>query len=207
LQEKLCYNYVMIIIDVEATGVDEVKHSILSIGAIDFDNPTNQFYEECQAFPGAHIMEKALEINGFTEEQATDPLKQSDEEMVKHFIEWSKGVKERTFAGQNPSFDRDFVHRAVDRYHLEWPFAFRTIDQHSVCYTHMIKRGVTPPVERNRSDLNSDKIMAYVGIPTEPHPHNALNGAKVAAEALSRLLYGRKLLPEFEKFDLPLNFN
>ena len=128
--------------------------------------------------------------------------KQTDEELIKHFINWSKSVKERTFAGQNPSFDRDFIHRAADRYHLEWPFAYRTIDQHSVCYTHMIRGGLTPPVINNRSDLNSDKIMQYVGIPIEPHPHNALNGAKVAAEALSRLLYGSNLLPEFKEYPI-----
>ena len=192
----------MIIIDVESTGVDEVKHSILSVGALDFDNPANQFYEECRAFPGAHIMDEALAVNGFTKKQATDPKKQTDEELIKHFIDWTRSVKEHTFAGQNPSFDRDFLHRTADRYHLEWPFAFRTVDQHSVCFAHMIKKGIVPPVSHNRSDLNSDKIMQYVGIPAEPHPHNALNGAKVAAEALSRLLYSKNLLPEFKSFPI-----
>jgi len=193
----------MIILDVESTGVDEMKHSILSVGAIDFDNPSNQFYEECRAFDGAHVMEEALAVNGFTRQQAFDLNKQSDRDLIKHFIEWTKSVKEHTFAGQNPSFDRDFLHRAADRYHLEWPFAFRSLDQHSVCYTHMVLKGITPPVANNRSDLNSDKIMQYVGIPAEPHPHNALNGAKVAAEALSRLLYSKNLLPEFK--DYPVN--
>jgi len=193
----------MIILDIEATGVDEIKHSILSVGALDFDNPSNQFYEECRVWDGAHIDDEALAVNGFTHEQALDANKQTDLELIKHFIEWSKSVKDRTFAGQNPSFDRDFLHRAADRYHLEWPFAYRTIDQHSVCFTHMIKRGVVPPILNNRSDLNSDKIMQYVGIPAEPHPHNALSGAKVAAEALSRLLYSKNLLPEFKDFPVP----
>lgn len=195
----------MIIIDIEATGIDEVKHSILSIGAIDFDNPTNQFYEECRAFDGAHIMDEALNVNGFTREQAIDVSKQTDGELVKHFIEWTKSIKEQTLAGQNPSFDRDFLHRAADRYHIDWPFAYRTIDQHSVCFTHMIKRGVVPPVANRRTDLNSDKIMQYVGISVEPHPHNALNGAKVATEALSRLLFNKNLLPEFRNYPITCN--
>lgn len=194
----------MIILDIEASGVDEIKHSILSIGALDFDHPENQFYEECRAWDGAHIDDEALAVNGFTRDQAVDPNKQTDEDLIKHFIEWSKGVSDRTFAGQNPSFDRDFLHRAADRYHLEWPFAFRTIDLHSVCYTHMVKRGIVPPVAENRSDLNSDKIMQYVGIPAESEPHNALNGAKIVAEALSRLLYNRNLLPEYKDFPVIL---
>lgn len=195
----------MIIVDVETTGVDEVKHAILSVGAVDFDNPSNQFYEECRAWDGAHIDDEGLAINGFKREQVLDQTKQTDEELIRHFMDWAKGVNEQTLAGQNPSFDRDFLHRAADRYHLEWPFAFRTIDQHSVCFTHMIRRGVTPPIINNHTALNSDLIMKYVGIPAEPHPHNALNGAKVAAEALSRLLYGTNLLPEFEKFPVTCN--
>lgn len=190
----------MIIIDVEATGIDEIKHSLVSIGAIDIDNPQNQFYEECRVFEGAHIMPEALKVNGFTLEQVQDLNKQTDKELVEHFITWAESVKEKTFAGQNPSFDRDFVHRAADRYHLEWPFAFRTLDLHSICFAHMVKKGIIPPVTNKHSDLNSDKIMKYVGIPVEPHPHNALMGAKVAAEALVRLLYGKKLLSEFENF-------
>jgi hypothetical protein len=46
-------------------------------------------------------------------------------------------------------------------------------------------------------------VMVYCGIPEEPTPHNALTGAKAHAEVISRLLYGKKLLPEFEKFEIP----
>ena len=37
----------------------------------------------------------------------------------------------------------------------------------------------------------------------EPKPHNALTGAKSHAEVISRLLYDKKLLPEFEQFEIP----
>jgi hypothetical protein len=40
----------------------------------------------------------------------------------------------------------------------------------------------------------------------EPRPHNALNWAKYEAEAFSRYFYGKKLLPEFEKYDIPEGF-
>ena len=193
----------MIIVDVEASGTDQNQNSLLSIGAFDFDNPKNQFYRECKIWPGAHINDDALKVNGFTKEQAEDSKKQTDVELVKKFIEWALKCKEHTFAGQNPSFDRDFIHSSALRGHLDWPFAYRTIDQHSLCFMHMIKRGITPPVVNDRTDLNSDKIMEYVGIPVEPHPHNGLNGAKVAGEAISRLLYDKKLLPEFDKYQIP----
>ena len=65
----------MIIVDVESSGVDPVKHSLLSIGAIDFLNPKNQFYGECRVWDGAHIMDEALAVNGFTKEQITNKKK------------------------------------------------------------------------------------------------------------------------------------
>ena len=97
----------------------------------------------------------------------------------------------------------EFIRNTAKRYHLDWNFAHRTIDLHSLCYMHMIKKGIAPPVVNNRTDLNSDTIMKYVGIIVEPHPHNALNGAKFEAEAISRLLYDKNLLPEFESYPLP----
>jgi DNA polymerase III epsilon subunit-like protein len=193
----------MIIVDVESSGTDPIKHSILSIGALDFDNPQNQFYGECKIWEGAHIMDEALVVNGFSREEATDINKQTEAELVKKFVDWALVCGEHTFAGQNISFDRDFIHNACFRGHLNWPFAYRTIDQHSLCYMHMIKQGINPPVNKNRTDLNSDKIMQHVGIPVEPHPHNALNGAKVASEAISRMLFDKKLLKEFDKFEIP----
>jgi len=48
-----------------------------------------------------------------------------------------------------------------------------------------------------------DAVLNYCGIPREPEPHNALTGALSHAEVISRLLYGRKLLPEFNEYQIP----
>ena len=70
---------------------------------------------------------------------------------------------------------------------------------------HMVKRGLTPPSDpvKHHSSLNLDAVLNYCGIPEEPKPHNALTGAKCNAEVISRLLNNKKLLPEFEQFDIP----
>lgn len=193
----------MIVLDIEASGTDPYKHSIVSIGALYFEKPEKQFYAECKIWDGAHIMKEALEVNGFSEEEIRDPKKKTEKEVVLEFFEWIKESKDHTTAGQNPSFDRDFLRLAAERNHLDYSLSYRTVDLHSVCYLHMIERGMTPPVKNNRSDLNSGKILNYVGLLEEPKPHNALTGAKVAGEALSRLLYNRKLLPDFESFEIP----
>jgi len=193
----------MIIVDIEASGIDPNKHCVVSIGAIDFSNPEDQFYEECKIFREAHVSEDAIPVAGFTEEEMRDPKKQTDSELIAKFISWALEKREHTFGGQNPSFDRDFMQAAANRARLDWPFAYRTIDLHSLCYMHMVKRGITPPVEKNRSALNSTKIMEYVGIPSEPKPHNSLRDAKSAGEAISRLLYDKNLLPEYKKYPIP----
>lgn len=194
----------MIVLDVEASGVEPHKHSIVSVGALDIANPTNRFYMECHVWDGAHIMEDALDVNGFTMDEITDKSKPSEADLTHEFLRWSEGVEERTFAGQNVSFDRDFLKYAAERAgHTEWPFAHRTIDTHSLAYMHMVERGITPPVRHRRSALNLDAVLNYCGIPEEPSPHNALTGALSHAEVIARLLYHRKLLPEFEQFDIP----
>lgn len=195
----------MIIIDIEASGTEYVKHSIVSLGALDFDNPEHRFYGECRIWDGAHYMEEALAVCGYTVEEITDPTKIPEGELVRQFLEWSQHMGDRTLAGQNVSFDRDYVKAACEREGIAWDLAHRTIDTHTLCYMHMVKRGLKPPIdlEHRRSALNMDIVMNYCGIPEEPKPHNALTGALSHAEIISRLLYGKKLLPEFEQYEIP----
>ncbi len=196
----------MIAVDVEASGIGPDTHSVVSVGAVDMDNPSRQLYEECRVWEGAHINDEALVVCGFTRDQITDQNKQTEGDLVHKFATWAEGSADRTLAGQNVSFDRDILQAAAIRAkHTAWPFAHRTIDSHSLAWMHMVKRGLTPPVdhEHKRSALNLDAILLYCGIPEEPKPHNALTGAKSHAEVISRLLYDKKLLPEFEKFDIP----
>lgn len=195
----------MICIDVEASGTNYDKHSIVSLGAVDLHHPERRFYGECRIWDGAHIMEDALGVNGYTEAEITDPNKQSEADLVAAFLDWTKDMEDRTLVGQNISFDRDMVRAACDRADLDYNLAYRTLDIHTLCYMHMIKSGLPAPVdaEHRRSSLNFDDVLNYCGIPDEPDPHNALTGALCHAEVASRLLFDRPLLPEFAEFPIP----
>lgn len=188
------------------TGLDANAHSIVSVGAVDLDNPSRQLYEECRLWDGAKVEDEALAVNGFTHEQIADPSKQSEGELVHTFIAFAEPMADTTIAGQNVYVDLNFLQAAARRAgHTAWPFAHRIIDIHTLCFEHMIKRGVTPPlnVEKRHSALNLDAVLNYCGIPEEPKPHNALTGAKCNAEVISRLLWDKKLLPEFEQYEIP----
>ncbi|MEZ4195570.1 MAG: 3'-5' exonuclease [Candidatus Paceibacterota bacterium] len=195
----------MLIVDVEASGVVYDKHSIISIGALDYDNPNNRFYGECRIWEGAHIMEEATAIHGLGEAELTDKSKVSEAELVRAFMEWSQHLTDRTLTGQNVSFDRDMLKAACGRAGLPWDMAHRTIDTHTLCFMHMVKRGLVPPIDpqHRRSALNLDAVLNYCGIPAEPEPHNALTGAMCHAEVVARLLHDRMLLPEFADFPIP----
>jgi len=194
----------MIAVDVEASGTEYHKHSIVSIGALDFDNPANTFYEECRIWDGAHIMDEALEVCGFTKEEVTDPSKKSEAEVVRAFLAWGMDIDNRTLVGQNISFDRDFIKAAAERAGENYTLPYRTIDTHTLAYMHMVKRGLTPPFdkEKHRTALNLDAVLNYVGIPEEPTPHNALTGAFSHAEVTSRLLYDKQLLENFRQYPI-----
>ncbi len=193
----------MIIVDVETTGLNPKRHSIVSIGAIDFSNPENQFYQECRIWDGAEISKEALEINGFSEKEIKNLNKRSLEEIIKDFLKWVSKINERTLAGENPAFDLNFLKASCERYNITWSLGYRTIDLHSLCYIHYLRRGLIPPEKDKKSNLNLDTILKYVGLPAEPKPHNALTGAKMEAEAFSRLVYGKNLLNEFNNYPIP----
>ena len=91
----------------------------------------------------------------------------------------------------------------MERYGLRWEFGYRTVDLHSLGFAHYIKRGRIPPIKDRRTAISLDKILGYVGMPEEPKPHNALTGAKMEAEAFSRLIEGKPLLEEFKKYLIP----
>lgn len=195
----------MLVLDIEASGTNYEKHSIVSIGAVNFTDPMKRFYGECKIWDGAHIMDGALEVNGFSEAQITDSAKQTEKELVIDFLKWTESLTDRTLTGQNVSFDRDMLRAGAERAGLSWNLAYRTLDTHTMCWMHMVRAGVKPPIdlEHKRSALTLDGVLQYCGIPEEPQPHNALNGALCHAEVTSRLLYDKKLLPEFKAFEIP----
>jgi len=193
----------MIVLDIETTGTDPHRHSIVEVGAIDFDNPENYFNERCSIWEGAEIDFKALEINGLTLDEIQDKTILTQKELISRFIIWMDGIEDKTIAGQNVDFDINFLNESAARCGLNYILGKRKVDQHSIVYAHFLKRNSKPPLKDGFSNLNSDSIMNYVGIPPEPKPHRAINGARFEAEALSRLLLGKHLFEEFYEYAIP----
>lgn len=193
----------MVVLDIETTGLNPLKHSIVEIGALDFNNSSNQFYKKCRIFKGAEIDSVALKINGYNKSDLLDLNRMSLKELVTSFIEWIDKIENRTIAGHNVDFDINFLRESIKRYDIDYTFGFRKVDQHSLVYANYLKLNKKPPFKNGVSSLNGNKIMNYVGLPEEPQPHTGINGAKFESEAMSRLIYGKVKLDEFKEFKIP----
>jgi DNA polymerase III epsilon subunit-like protein len=196
----------MIVVDIETTGLNPGRNSLISIGAVDFYNPDNLFYGECRIPLGAEISEKALEINGFSKKQLHNRRNPTVGELVRNFSNWAKkSTNSLTLAGENVGrFDHKWLEHDARAGGIDFIFGYRTVDLHSLTVMDHYRRGIDLPLKQDgTSALSLDKTLTYVGLPGEPKPHNALTGAKYEAEAFSRLLHKKNLLQEFKGFPLP----
>lgn len=169
----------MIIVDVETSGLSAARHSLLSIGAVDFET-SKEFYTECRLEEGKEVQAEALAVNGFNPLDIVNPSKPTVEEAYKAFYQW---VVDNQFvpllAGQQVgSFDVTFLRAAHDRYTpaAHWIFGHRTVDLHSVAFG------------RFKESLSLDGILVKLGLAPEPKPHKAINGARLERDAFKKLL-------------------
>ncbi len=195
----------MIIIDWEFSGLDYKKHSLLSLWALDFRSPENQFYWECRIRDWALYDEEALEVNWFSVQDINDPSKKKLAELINDFDTWlKKTTKPHMFIWHNPKSDIDFLESSYELSNIEYSLGHRSIDTHSVVIMKHFELGMEIPVEDDRYKINLDKSLEFVWIKGwEPKPHNALMWAKCEAEVLNRIMHGKCLLDEFKKFPIP----
>jgi len=198
---------------VETTGTKPYKHSLIGIGAIflqelyDKFDVKGVFSGECRPWEGAQYTDSAMKTIGFDEARLNDPSRKSLEMLMREFTEFSEKPYNKTIAGHNPTFDLNFLRLSAYKYNVPFFFPYRTIDLHTLCYTNMLTKGIPAPVNHNKTDINSDRVFSYVGLPLEPRPHVGINGAKWESEAFSRLIYGKNLLEEFKNYEVPVHMS
>jgi DNA polymerase III epsilon subunit-like protein len=172
----------LIVADVETTGLVPGKNVIVSIGAVDYDSGA-EFYGECRIYPDSVVDQQALDVNGFTLEQITDPNKPLPHELYAQFDEWAQSVKkgdEKQLLGgqQIGSFDSQFLQVLCKNADLKWRFGHRSIDLHSVVYSIV------------RQSFTVDETLIQLGIGAEPKPHNGLTGARLETQAFRIVFNG-----------------
>jgi DNA polymerase III epsilon subunit-like protein len=193
----------MIIVDIEASGTDPQLHSIVSIGAVDFNDPSNRFYEECRIDDDRSYTDEALQVNGFSVEEITDQGKQTVPELLNRYFAWAQKIPDKTIAGQNVDFDKLFINESCKKHQLPNRIDKRIIDLHGLCYAKHLALKIEIPLVDESSGLNTDSILKFTGLEERLGAHNALNDALLEAEAFSRLIYGKNLLAEYRPLSVP----
>lgn len=189
------------VVDVEATGLDSRRCSIVSVGVVVYNGGgVVEHYFECKPFKGALIDPEGLKINGTKKSELYANSRMGQKKMMAEIAKILKHYKIHTIAGQNTSFDRDFLAEAAKREGIKWGLTHRTVDLHSICYALMLERGKRIPTKHGKNWLSASAMYRLLGMPTEPKPHNALTGARMEFEAMSRLVYGKSILNDFKTY-------
>ena len=202
----------MIVVDLEMSGMNYEKCGIVEVGAIDLDSG-EEFFQESRLDEGDEVIDQpdlskgVLEVLGKTEEELRDKNKKDQKEVLKTFFDWCKQVKTKNFVCMHPHADVAFLEHKARKYGLEFPFkSYKVFDLHSVAqvvYLNLNKNFLIGEYKGEiASGMGLKDILKFVGIDTAV-PHNALGDAKLEAECFSRLVYGKSLLKEFEKFEIP----
>jgi len=183
----------MIIVDIETTGLDPKRHCMLSLGAVDY-NTGQEFYGECSIYHDSLVDLTAMDINGMNINQHmpiargdfTPGLKQKRfaHELYWQFVQWATHhatesellVNGMILAGHNIGhFDILFLEHYAKSFNSPFPFSYRTVDLHSLAYFVFGK------------SMKHSEICTALGLPQEPKPHHALEGARSEYQAFKKL--------------------
>ncbi len=154
----------MIVLDIETSGMDFLKCGIWQIGAIDLENPENQFLEESRIDDEDIVTESAKKITGKTETELRDVKKQSQKQLLKRFFEWCEKAKVKNFICQNPQFDTTFLILKAKKYDLKYPFHYRTFDLHSIASLKYKQIKGNFLIDKDHSDMSLDNTLKFCGI-------------------------------------------
>lgn len=203
----------MIVVDLEMSGMDYEKCGIVEIGAIDLEtkeefSETARLEENEEIISDENLDKTVLEVLGMTEEQLRDRNKQSQKELLEHFFGWCKNTKTKNFICLHPHADISFLEHKARKYNLKFPFlSYKVFDLHSVAQiVYLYLKGEFAFEEKGgeiQSQMGLKNILGFVGMKDERNVHNALEDAKLTAEAFSRLVFGKNLLEEYTRFEVP----
>ena len=138
-------NQRVLVVDVEATGLDPSKHSLIEIGAVLLDEnlKTIKEYSSLVApLPGREIYKESMAVNKISmEELKTAP---DFKTVIDEFHEaFCLDPIVPTISGWNVWFDVDFMRVLYDKVGKKWPFGHRFLDLQSVAQFFSGFRGVS----------------------------------------------------------------
>lgn len=174
-------NRPLAITDLETSGDIPGMHEILEIGLVVCDPKTFEVIDTLNIKARPEHIETAdpaaLACNGYHPENWQNTV--SLEEALKAYL---NRTQEAIFCAYNVSFDWAFVNEALWRLGLPNPMSTKEnhdrLDVLTLAWEKGLKRG---------TNLSLKSACQMFGIPPEPEPHSALNGAMTAYKLFKTL--------------------
>ncbi|MEK7643381.1 MAG: 3'-5' exonuclease [Patescibacteria group bacterium] len=164
--------------DLEMTGLNPTEHEIIEIGLIVADATTLQELDRFETRVHPQHLETAnyqsLQFTGYNEQNWANALSLKDA-----LTEYSKRATGSVFAAWNTPYDWMFLVAAYQKERLEIPLDYHTLDIFSIAYEKMR--------DDEHFSIKLTKLCTSLGIPREPMPHRAINGAEQAFELYKKL--------------------
>jgi len=165
--------------DLETTGDVFTKHEILEIGLVVADQKTLEIIGELNVkIKPLHpeiFVPAAIAKNGYRPEDWKEAI------LLKEAIEqYAIKTGGTIFFAFNATFDWGFINQAFEQTGVKDRMDYHRFDVMSMAYLKLKDKGI----EKWRLST----IAKYFGIPEEPMPHQAINGAHIVFEVYKKLL-------------------
>jgi DNA polymerase III epsilon subunit-like protein len=126
----------LLVLDIETSGLDPEEHEILSFAAFNVAKGFHYYFKiKPRHIETAHP--RALEVNGYTEEDWADALE--PEEALERINKLMKG---KIYLGQNIPFDLGFIRAALEKYGIKSKLGRRHVDTMTLAYEHLVPIGI-----------------------------------------------------------------
>lgn len=126
----------LIVVDLETSGLDPVKHEILEFACFNEKKGSHHSFK-IKPRNIETASERALEINGYSEEAWKDAMEPED---ALHRI--NELLTGGIYLGQNIPFDLRFLNASFDRYGIKSLLGRRHVDTMTLAYEHLVPLGI-----------------------------------------------------------------
>jgi DNA polymerase III alpha subunit (gram-positive type) len=157
------------ITDIETTGFDFLENEIIEIGLILVHQKNLKILDKFETKIKPQRIETALkeslEFNGYNEKDWENALDLKSAMKI-----YSEKTKDSIFLAHNITFDYPFIFKAFKETGIKDKMDYHRIDSFTLAWA---KASKMPDLK----GLSLSKLCSYFGIPEEPMPHRAINGA------------------------------
>ena len=186
------FNHDLLILDIEATGLDVTKHEIIQLAAVLLDKKTLKE----KAYFTSYIKPKywnrrvpeSMAVCGITWDDVKNAP--SVRTVLQRFTKmFGKNVLPTTYGG---NLDIVFLPAAYRTAKLAYPFDYHTFNMWALCYTFMAKKHKLTNTKRF-AGFRLEEIAKVLGVRVPENRHDALVDCRFEADVLRKLVKAIKV--------------